>query len=152
MNNIALLGVMVGRACINHPYMWIKTDSEIFGDSDDTILTRGEILDQYIQYCESVETLEESQRGEGREKTPIRVLLAPVFNLFNGEENCVKFRREMDKMSVRCTSSSVVLKAAAKSISPEGLNGRRGEFRNPDEITVYEKMKKSTGRMKITVS
>ena len=143
---------MVGRACINHPYMWIKTDSEIYGDTDHTILTRGEILDQYIQYCESVESLEESQRGVGREKTPIRVLLAPVFNLFNGEENCVKFRREMDKMSTRCTSSSVVLKAAARTISPEGLHGRRGEFRNPDEIVVYDKMKKSTGRMKITVS
>lgn len=152
------LGVMVGRACINHPYMWINTDRDIYNDTHQVTLSRGDIIEKYISYLESVELIEKDwgkgkgQGVEGLEKSPVRALLAPVYNLFNGEEYCERFRRDLQKMSTRCVTSSLILKAAVHNIPHEALHGRRGEYRDQEDIVTYDKMKKSTGRMKITIS
>lgn len=157
---------MVGRACINHPYMWINTDRDIYSDTHQVTLSRGDIIERYISYLESVE-LHEKDWGKGKgtdtgtglglgtegpEKTPPRALLAPVYNLFNGEEYCDRFRRDLHKMSTRCVTSSLILKAAVRNIPQDALHGRRGEYRDQEDIVTYDKMKKSTGRMKITIS
>jgi tRNA-dihydrouridine synthase len=144
-------GVMVGRGCINHPYMWINTDRVMYG-SHQSVRSRGEIIEEYAQYCETVERKEKRFSDEENEKVPIRTLLAPVFNIFNGEDYCVKYRRELEKMSTRCLTPSIILRAAVRNIPQEVLHGRRGEYRNNDEIIVHQKTKKTTGVMKITVS
>ena len=46
----------------------------------------------------------------------------------------------------------IILRSAVKNIPEEVLHGRRGEYKENDEVVVYEKMKKSSGGMKITVS
>ena len=158
------VGAMVGRACINHPYMWINTDQTMYknklnsnDDNNDNYneipLTRGEIIEKYANYCESVEQ-EEISNGLSKEtgKTSSKIMLAPVYNLFTGEEYCEKFRRDLKKMSLHVTSPSLILRSAVKQIPPEVLHGRRGEYRENEEITVYEKMKKSSGPMKSRVS
>jgi hypothetical protein len=149
---------MVGRACVNHPYMWINTDRDIYHDTHQVTLSRGDIIDKYTAYLESVELLEKD-RGNGKgtelnglEKSSLRALLAPVYNLFNGEEYCERFRRDLHKMSTRCVTPSLILKAAVHNIPQEALHGRRGEYRDQEDIVTYDKMKKSTGRMKITIS
>ena len=82
----------MGRACINHPYMWINTDRDIYNDTHQVTLSRGDIIEKYISYLESVELLEKDwgkgkgQGVEGLEKSPVRALLAPVYNLFNGKQ------------------------------------------------------------------
>ena len=142
---------MVGRSCINHPYMWVDTDRVLYG-SNASVRSRGEIIEEYASYCETVERKEKCYSDEVNEKVPVRTLLAPVFNLFNGEDYCVRYRRDLEKMSTRCLTPSIILRAAVKNIPQDVLYGRIGEYRNNDQIIVHEKMKKSTGGMKITVS
>ena len=170
---------MVGRACINHPYMWINTDQTMYknnGNSNkndkhdnnndnsndnnnnknnhnDIPFTRGEIIEKYANYCETVER-EEASKGLSKDtgKTSSKIMLAPVYNLFTGEEYCEKFRRDLKKMSLHVTSPSLILRSAVKQIPIEVLHGRRGEYRENDEIMVYEKMKKSSGPMKSRIS
>ena len=121
-------------------------------DCHTSVRSRGEVIEEYAQYCETVEKKEKRYSDEVNEKVPVRTLLAPVFNLFNGEDYCVKYRRELEKMSTRCLTPSIILRAAVRNIPQNILHGRKGEYRNNDEIIVHEKMKKSTGGMKITVS
>lgn len=154
----------MGRACINHPYMWINTDRDIYNDTHQATLSRGDIIEKYTAYLESVELIEKDwgkgrgqaqgpgQVQEGPERSPLRALLAPVYNLFNGEEYCERFRRDLHKMSTRCVTPSLILKAAVHNIPYEVLHGRRGQYRDQEDIVTYDKMKKSTGRMKITIS
>ena len=144
----------MGRACVNHPYMWINTDRDIYNDTNQVTLSRGDIIEKYTAYLESVELLEKDsgKYQGGAEKTPLRALLAPVYNLFNGEEYCEQFRRDLHKMSTRCVTPSIILKAAVHRMPYETLHGRRGEYRDQEDIVTYDKMKKSTGRMKITIS
>ena len=148
---MSFLGVMVGRSCVNHPYLWIHTDRLMY-DSHTNVRSRGQIIEEYAQYCETVEKKEKLYSDEVNEKIPVRILLAPVFNLFNGEDYCVRYRRELEKMSTRCLTPSIILRAAVRNIPQDILHGRIGEYRNNDEILVHEKMKKSTGGMKIRVS
>lgn len=133
--------------------MWINTDKNMYNDINQVTLSRGEIIEKYAQYCENTENNEKS-RGltTSTGKTASKIMLAPVFNLFTGEPYCEKFRRDLQKMSQHVTSPSLILRSAVKNIPEEVLHGRRGEYKENDEVVVYEKMKKSSGGMKITVS
>lgn len=152
---------MVGRACINHPYMWINTDKLMYKDENQETLSRGEIIVKYANYCESIEKIEKFQNSKidtstetelYNLKTSSKVMLAPVYNLFTGEKYCDQFRRDLLKMSSHVTSPSLILRSAIKQIPPDVLHGRRGEYRENDEIIIYDKMKKSSGPMKSRIS
>lgn len=122
---VALEGVMVGRAVVNHPYMWVHVDrmmreearvrgsgiesgmgsgmgsaaseSRVTGVGSDAVPSRGEILDKYISYCERYEDL---RRGANRppahrQKQEVSAMLSPTFNLFTGEAACDPFKRSV---------------------------------------------------------
>jgi tRNA-dihydrouridine synthase A len=102
-----LKGVMVGRACINHPYMWINTDKLIYNDMHQITLTRGEILEQYADYCELISAKKEDLNSK---KITSKLLLAPIYNLFTGEQYCETFRRDLSKMASRVNSPALILR------------------------------------------
>ena len=57
-------GCMVGRAVYANPYLFSHADTEIFGASSDPLLTRGQLLDRYCDYCDRV-TQEEYNHFDG---------------------------------------------------------------------------------------
>ena len=175
-----LAGVMVGRACVNHPYSFVGVDatsedvpvctsgqsddiSDKFSkhentfpgnygnnnmdssvlNADDVIVkcpSRGEILEKYTLYCESLASATATQRRP----VPVSVLLAPVYNLLAGEQGCDKFRRRLKKLSVRCADAASVVRAAATEIPPSALWEGRGLFVPVDRLAVHEKMPRVT--------
>lgn len=206
-----LVGSMVGRACVNHPYSFVGIDAylrrnarnnvdishstgddkQTYTNADDhqvnnnddntdndnvdvdvnidnhiSIPTRGEILEKYASYCESVRANEEStisslqhnhiQLGNDpisqpeqvtvrcRKPVPVEVLIAPVYNLFAGEEGCEKFRRRLKKLSHKCTDAASCIRAAAMELPASVLSERRGEYVPIHQLTVHEKMPKVT--------
>jgi tRNA-dihydrouridine synthase A len=80
-------GVMVGRSVVNEPYYWRQIDSICY-DTDDSGLSRRDILQRYADYARAVE-------AEHGPKVR-RVLLKPTLGLFTGEHNGKKFRAAMD--------------------------------------------------------
>jgi tRNA-dihydrouridine synthase len=161
-----LAGVMVGRACINHPYMWCGIDQLLYSESaksavSPTIqpvgastdsprrpLSRGEIIEQYAQYCEYV--TEQQINCPHRQQSMTSVLLAPAYNLFTGEKACEQFRRGMKKMvSGGVTSAARILRTAARGLPEEALHGRVGQFEEMDSVMkVFEKSTRSNAPMR----
>lgn len=159
---------MVGRACINHPYMWINTDKMVYNDINQETLTRGEIIEKYILYCESVkekDNREEKKRKLKRNSKDIstatsavdikaissKVLLAPLYNIFAGEAYCEQWRRDIKRMSLRVATPSLILRFAMKNVPQDVLYGRRGDYVDNEDLVIYEKMKKSTGPMNMRI-
>eukprot|EP01041_Mallomonas_annulata_P006085 gene6085-12278_t len=108
-----LAGVMIGRACVNHPYLFttmdqylsritissadnsqcVPSESNNNGNDDNTSTTkfsplqsREDILQQYMIYCESY--------GKLSSPSSVALILAPVFNMFMGERGADHFRRK----------------------------------------------------------
>ena len=120
-------GGMVGRACVNHPYLWTRVDSHLNGKQNN-IMSRGEILKNYIQYCKKIENelygellVSGSSSGTRRRVLShehVGSLVSPIYNLFVGEECNDKFQRFLK----RCTnkgkmkSSSLIISEAVKII------------------------------------
>lgn len=96
-----LAGVMIGRACINHPYS--------FSNAQITKRSRGDMLHTYIDYCSSLPPSSSSAEVER--------IISPVFSLFAGEEGNGKFRRSLAKMlSNGVTNPTVLLRQAVKDV------------------------------------
>lgn len=125
----------------------------IYNDDNQVILTRGEIIEKYAQYCEELEDQERIEKLTIETgKTSSKILLAPIFNLFTGEEYCERFRRDLKRMSQHVSTPSLILRSAVKNVPQEILHGRKGEYLENEDIVVYDKGKKSSGPMKIRIS
>ena len=139
-----LSGVMVGRACVNHPYHWSHIDSalhlinsptgypssacsieqvlsSIYDCNNKTPPTRGEILDIYMRHCQDQYTRNTN--------IPRDVLLAPVYNLFTGEACCDKFRRSLKKLK---TNDPLCILKYALTLVPEEVLSQRGSGAGSD--------------------
>lgn len=112
--------VMVGRAVINHPCAFADVDRNFYGTADASMVTtRGQILDDYMRYVESVEANSSAWYDP-------KTLAAVPFHLFNGELNTAAYmrtirqlaRKKLDKNAVSVTS---ILKAAKSTLSRELL-------------------------------
>eukprot|EP00535_Pseudo-nitzschia_heimii_P000142 CAMPEP_0197182316 /NCGR_PEP_ID=MMETSP1423-20130617/6316_1 /TAXON_ID=476441 /ORGANISM="Pseudo-nitzschia heimii, Strain UNC1101" /LENGTH=512 /DNA_ID=CAMNT_0042632725 /DNA_START=185 /DNA_END=1723 /DNA_ORIENTATION=+ len=100
-DGIGVIGAMVGRAAINHPcsfaaadHLWRSKDS-----ATKRSLTRGEVLQRYIHYCEMEESLIESYGTNISQLESLRNRLVAVpFHLFTGEDGSDEFQRRLKKL------------------------------------------------------
>ncbi|KAJ1418983.1 hypothetical protein B484DRAFT_453542 [Ochromonadaceae sp. CCMP2298] len=90
----AVHGVMIGRAAYSNPMILATADSEIFGQPD-PCLSRRQVLDQYIDYCEWVQ----SDQGpkyittKGDVKTPTTMqMLNAMRSIMHGLPRNARFR------------------------------------------------------------
>lgn len=151
-----LKGVMVGRAIINHPYMWINVDTLLNqlnnnvspAMNNQQVLSRGQILEKYCAYCESFDR-EIALKNKYYSYTS--TMLAPMYNLFAGEESCNLFRRRLKKFSSKVSSASKIIEAVMSEMDSSSLNGRVGEYSDFDSIQVHERIKKTSGPMQSVI-
>ena len=136
-----LTGIMIGRACVNHPYQFIDVDKKFYGIMNKDPLSRGEILNHYIDYCIECESNNSNQWV----KYSAQELVAPVFNLFAGEEGGDKYRRNIKSMLQRVNRASLILKAAALAIPRETIESKI--FKSFEELQIYSLAEKRSGPM-----
>jgi tRNA-dihydrouridine synthase len=111
----SVVGAMVGRAAINHPCAFASADAlwEIRSAQGKTSLcrpTRGEVLHNFIAYCDREEE-HLSSLDASPESIDIlrRRLVAVPFHLFVGENGNDVFQRRVKKL----TSRSMLIKASS---------------------------------------
>ena len=94
-------GVMIGRAAYSNPLLLCTADSTFFGEKD-PCLTRREILQRYIEYCEWCQSEEGPRRTvKGREQVvTTSVLLNPMRNVINGIKHVQKFRMALNDLYI----------------------------------------------------
>jgi len=116
----ALVGIMVGRAVIDTPFMWSVIDSELYGVPNQEF-NRREILQQYAAYAQVIENAQGSRAR--------RALMKPLLNLFHAEKNGRLFRNKLDDFikNQECPISDVFLNSA-QVLSPETLDLRPSEM------------------------
>lgn len=76
---------MIGREAYARPWMFATADSEIYGEEDQG-LSRAEILEKYIRYCE-----------ETTEETTPWMFVRPLLNFFVGLKGNKDFRRLLNE-------------------------------------------------------
>ena len=97
-SNSGVIGAMVGRTVINHPCSFSGADTELWG-SKRTAPTRGQVLEDYIAYCDAEETLIESYGASPSQLESLRIRLVAVpFHLFTGEDGNDEFQRRLKKL------------------------------------------------------
>jgi tRNA-dihydrouridine synthase A len=131
-----LSGIMVGRACVNHPYMWTHVDRIVYGDSSMSIPSRGQVLDQYIEYCQKMEDYYK-RNDISLDTVTTAAMVAPVYNLFTGEGSCERYRRSVKKWSRKANSAYQILRAVKLTLSEEQLNGRVGEYTEIEDMNFH---------------
>ena len=140
-------GVMVGRGCVNSPYLWSDVDSMFKDTPDDTSfkkLSRGEILERYIEYCKDYEIARKKIDKPIQTHMEVAALTAPCFNLFVGEEGSDKFQRTLKKSSRHVTSPAQLLNCAKVYLSPDALNNLHAK--SISSLKIYPKAHVKTGR------
>lgn len=105
----AVHGVMIGRAAYNNPLLLATADSTFFGCKNPNV-TRRELLERYIKYCEF------SQSEDGPKKLTTKkslisastsVLLKPVHNVMNGLKNVAKYKQELNDIYVAIVKQGI---------------------------------------------
>lgn len=99
----AVHGVMIGRMAYNNPIAFATADSTFYGVKD-PCLTRRQIIERYIDYCEWSQSSDGPRRNVkgGREQmVSTMVLLNAMRNVISGIRNVNKFRHEMNDIYVR---------------------------------------------------
>jgi tRNA-dihydrouridine synthase A len=93
----AVHGVMIGRAAYNNPSMFATADSEFYGVSD-PCLTRRQVLEKYIDYCEWVQSADGPSyvsRGK-KHMVTTSVLLGAMRNIMHGLPKVQFFRTALN--------------------------------------------------------
>jgi tRNA-dihydrouridine synthase A len=93
----AVHGVMIGRAAYNNPSMFATADSEFYGVAD-PCLTRRQVLEKYIDYCEWVQSSDGPSyvsRGK-KHMVTTSVLLGAMRNIMHGLPKVQFFRTALN--------------------------------------------------------
>lgn len=93
-------GVMIGREAYNNPWSLADVDSYFYG-RDNPGLTRRQVLEKYLDYCDDVQSNGESIRSS----TPI--LCKPMHNFFHGSSWNRKYKVSLDELAKRFPNSPV---------------------------------------------
>lgn len=125
-----VVGAMVGRAAINHPCAFASADTlwEIHSAQGKTTLcrpTRGEVLRDYITYCDREEERMISLGGSPESIEILRRRLVAVpFHLFVGEKGSDAFQRRVKKLTSRSMliRASSILSGASSFLPAETLD------------------------------
>ena len=135
---------MVGRACVNHPYLWRKIDSLLgYEEHKERTLSRGDILNQYIEYCAKFENIHSTNVRQAPMQRSVSAMTAPVYNLFCGEEGSDKFQRVLKRASIQVTSAVTAINAAKLQIPLEVMSSLSAQ--PISSLVVFEKAPSKTG-------
>ena len=146
-NTNRVVGAMVGRAAINHPCSFSAADSLWDGKSSSNdgtsriLPTRGQVLEDYIRYCdEEEERLAAYGASPQTMETLRRRLVAVPFHLFTGEDGSDKFQRHLKKLREKCRNvkASSILTGAASFVPAHSLAKRVDDFIPWEDIAQYE--------------
>jgi tRNA-dihydrouridine synthase A len=94
----AVHGVMIGRMAYNNPLAFATADSTFYGVKD-PCLTRREIIEKYMEYCEwshSEEGPRRTVKGGKVQMVSSMILVSGMRNIINGIPNVAKFRQELN--------------------------------------------------------
>jgi len=156
-----VVGSMVGRAAINHPCAFAAADKlweeKEEGDSDGNSHrhrrpTRGEVLQDYIDYCNREE---ERVRALGASQQSIKVLrsrlVAVPFHLFMGEDGNDAFQRRMRKLTTKTVSlsASSILAGSALFVPAETLNKCVDDFVPLEDIPIFDGFRRSSAMQRM---
>jgi hypothetical protein len=141
-NQSRVVGAMVGRAAINHPCAFASAD-RLWENRTATTRrpTRGEVLQEYIGYCDREE---DRIVAFGASKKMIdevrRRLVAVPFHLFMGEDGNELFQRRVKKLMSKTVmlKASSILSGAAFFLPAETLGKCVDDFVPWEDITQYE--------------
>lgn len=155
-SNGSVIGAMVGRTVINHPCSFAAADRKLWG-SKNTARTRGEVLEDYIAYCDTEETLVESYGASPSQLESLRKRLVAVpFHLFTGEEGSDEFQRRLKKLrdtkiggrdqnhkkknkkNLIQMKAAYILRAAASFVPKETLNKPVDNFVPWKDVAKFE--------------
>lgn len=142
-------GGMVGRSVINHPCAFAAADS-LWGETIRHPLTRGEVLECYATYCDSVE--EEAAAAPSLLTPPSAKLqselVAPVFNLFAGVPGSERYQRRLRAIYKRAKGwrfASSLLRVAAAELPAEALDMVVTDAVPVSELVTYERATRVAG-------
>ena len=91
-------GVMLGRLACQNPYAIAEIHHALYPDSP--LLHRAAILDQYVNYVESLSA----------NKVPMSLLLKPIFNMAHGLPGAKRWKAQL--MAVQQTGGCEALAAS----------------------------------------
>jgi len=144
-NSNRVIGAMVGRAAINHPCSFSAADTLWDGKSSSAssraLPTRGQVLDEYIRYCDEEEDRLASYGASPQVMERLRRrLIAVPFHIFTGEDGSDKFQRHLKKLreKSRTVKASSILTGAASFVPAHSLAKQVDDFIPWEEIAQYE--------------
>ena len=139
--NNGVVGSMVGRAVINHPCSFAAAD-QLWNDiSQFSRPTRGEVFEQYIQYCDDEEARLANLTASATQMEKLRRrLIAVPFHLFVGEDGSDKFQRRLKKLKdkIRGVRASSILNSALTFVPCETLDKCVDDYTDWQDITQHE--------------
>jgi len=139
--NNGVVGAMVGRAVINHPCSFAAADQLWNNISQNSRPTRGEVLEQYIQYCDDEEARVANLAASATQMERLRRrLIAVPFHLFVGEAGSDKFQRRLKKLKDKTqgVKASSILTGALTFVPCETLDKCVDDYTDWQGITQYE--------------
>ena len=151
----AVMGAMVGRAVVNHPCSFAATDDLWVdrgsgedgagaGGSVGRRPTRGEVLREYVAYCDEEEERVSMLGTDARAIDMLRrQLVAEPFHLFTGEDGGDKFQRRARKLASRPVgrgrqSAGSVLSAATLEVPEETMRKLVDNYVPLGEVRRYD--------------
>jgi len=99
-------GVMMGREAYHNPFVLAQVDREIYGD-DPPSLTRDQVLDAFIPYCER-------QIGSGAR---LNHMARHILGLYTGQPGGKRFRRFLSENGHRADAPAELLSEAKKHMN-----------------------------------
>jgi tRNA-dihydrouridine synthase len=155
------IGAMVGRAAINHPCAFAPADTlwesgtAIRNTSDKETLkrpTRGEVLRNYIAYCDREEDRMDSLGASPDASEGLRRRLVAVpFHLFMGEDGNDSFQRQVKKLAFKTglMKASSILAGAASFVPGETLDKCVDDHVPWEDIPVYDGYRRSSSLQRV---
>ena len=131
-------GAMMGRAVWNNPLVLADVDTRVFGCRSDPCVTRRQIVENYGDYCDSMQAkmtsdILESSRDHYSSATTIQAshrasLIACLCNIFSGIRNNKEFSRRMHHSIKSGGSISEYIKESMSIFPDEVLDEQFGNM------------------------
>jgi tRNA-dihydrouridine synthase A len=127
-----LVGTMIGRRAHADPWgLLARADTAVFGEASDPCVSRRALLETYAAYADATWARYGTTK-DGYAVPSIRHLMHPLQNLFLGEPNAKRWRREVDEVLKRdarraTTTVTGVLEETLRVLSDETLDRAPGE-------------------------
>ena len=144
-DNNGVLGAMVGRTVINHPCSFAAADWLLWGDDNrrGSSPTRGEILADYIAYCELEEARIMSYGASAAQLEYLRRrLIAVPYHLFTGEQGSDAFQRRIQKLLNKVNNQNPTMKSASVLVAASSFVPRETLDKSIEDFVPWEDVAK----------